>query len=106
MAMTKKDYETIAAILRREHQKIVEGPIREPMLALTILTNKLMGYFASENPNFDWDRFAKAARYDANPKPLETNVCYCINPDCLREVDEETFDQLDGMCSWCDGSGQ
>ena len=95
----RKDYVALAAILRREHEKLVHGPIREPMLALTILTNKIMGYFQSDNPNFDWDRFARASRCDDDPKPLETDECYCV--ECLRAVDQETFEWYDGHCSIC-----
>jgi hypothetical protein len=98
---TKKDYEAIAAILRREHEKLVTGVIREPHLALTILTNKIMGYFQSDSDRFDWDRFAKAARYHPDTPPPDAPGCYCT--ECYRQVDEKTFDELEGMCEVCDG---
>ena len=102
---TRKDYEAIAAILRREHEKIIEGmqQERDHLLCLTILTNKIMGYFQSDNPKFDWDRFALASRV-LNSDPPQTHKpsgCYCT--ECLRQVDEKTFDELEGMCEVCDG---
>ena len=95
---SKKDYEVFAAILQREWQKLDEGVEREPRLALTILSNKIMGYFKNDNPDFDWDRFAEACKPIETPKA--TSGCFCTN--CLRNVDEDTFDELDGMCELCD----
>lgn len=94
---SRKDYEALAAILRREWEKLDGGIVREPRLALTILTNKIMGYFKNDNPNFDWDRFAEAC----HPTTVHVqSACYCT--ECLRQVDEDTFDELDGMCELCD----
>lgn len=63
---SKKDYEAIARILLREHQKILNGvnAKRGEELCLTILRNKIAGYFQSQSDKFDWDRFAKASTYD------------------------------------------
>jgi len=99
---SKKDYEAIAAILRREHQKVVTGvqAERDPMLVLTILTNKIMGYFKSDSVAFDWDRFANACRNDDGVPEPHPSGCFCT--ECHRRVDEETFDELDGMCELCD----
>ena len=69
------------------------------MLVLTILTNKIMGYFQQDNSNFDWDRFALAARV-ADEHEVVPSSCFCT--ECHRRVDELTFDELDGMCELCD----
>lgn len=99
---TKKDYEAIARILRREHEKIITGvqQKREHELCLTILTNKIMGYFKNDSPKFDWDRFALASRVqNDDPLTLSPSACYCV--ECNRNVDEETFEELDGLCELC-----
>lgn len=103
---SKKDYEAIAAILRREHEKIITGvqQERDHLLCLTILTNKIMGYFQSDSSKFDWDRFAKASRVlNSDPETLgnrQPSGCFCT--ECHRRVDEKTFTELDGMCELCD----
>lgn len=96
----RKDYEAIAAILRREHQKVIEGiqAEREPMLVLTILSNKIAGYFHADNANFDWDRFCKAARCDEGI-PAKWSGRFCT--ECNRRVDEKTADELHGLCELC-----
>lgn len=96
----RKDYEAIAAILRREHQKVIEGiqAERDPMLVLTILSNKIAGYFQADNANFDWNRFCKAARCDEGI-PAKWSGCFCT--ECNRRVDEETFEELSGECEMC-----
>ena len=100
---TKKDYVAIAAILRREHEKIITGvqQERDHLLCLTILTNKIMGYFKNDNPNFDWDRFALASRAlnSDDPQTHKPSGCFCT--DCYRRVDEQTFEELDGLCEVC-----
>ena len=98
---SKKDYGAIAAILRREHEKIVTGVQKERdlELCLTILTNKIMGYFQRDSVAFDWDRFAKAARMPDDETP-EPSGCFCT--ECHRRVDHKTFEELDGMCEVCD----
>jgi len=98
---SKKDYEAIASILRREDQKIIEGiqQQRDPALILTILTNKIAGYFRRDSNKFDWDRFAEASRYNATPKP---HISKCCCTECHRDVDEDTFIELEGMCELCD----
>jgi hypothetical protein len=112
---SRKDYEAIAAILRREHEKVIDGTNDErgAHLCLTILTNKIMGYFQNDNPKFDWDRFAIASRVlnvypelgpAARGKSAILNEQKCACEECKNPVTEETFTELDGLCEECTNS--
>ncbi|AMD58903.1 hypothetical protein V6R85_02545 [Agrobacterium sp. CCNWLW32] len=64
--MTRKDYETIAAAIRRSRAKDREGIVR--VIAgnmLDDLAEDLAGELAADNPRFDTARFLKACGCEA-----------------------------------------
>lgn len=58
MALSRKHFEVIAEILRDQH---VGDPNTHDYLVIYDTAHDLAGYFATENPNFDRERFLKAA---------------------------------------------
>lgn len=58
MALSRKHYEAIAGILREQHGG---DPNTHDYLVMYDTASDLASYFATENPNFDRERFLKAA---------------------------------------------
>lgn len=58
--LTRKHFEALAAIIRRENEKLDNGQQADPRTTLNVIANKLADLCASENPNFDRDRFGRA----------------------------------------------
>ncbi len=56
----RKDYEAVAAILRREHQKLDDGVTCDPRTSLNIIGNKIASYFLADNANFSMEKFGNA----------------------------------------------
>ena len=59
--MTKKDFEAIAAIIRR--LSTIHVPDENGQGMLLTVTNDLAEYFATVNPNFDRAKFLKACGF-------------------------------------------
>lgn len=58
--MSRKDYEAIAALLR-DHADTLSDPTQAPDIAVRDLMDGMADLFAADNPNFDRERFLKAA---------------------------------------------
>lgn len=64
MAMTKKNYEAVARVLREEREQW-EGN-GQVLNALAYVASGLAGAFAADNQSFDRKRFLEAARVPVN----------------------------------------
>ena len=62
--MTRKHFQAIAAIIRREHEKLDQQPRYCARDMLNTIGNKIANVCEQENPNFDRERFAKACSSD------------------------------------------
>ncbi len=67
--MTRRHFIAIAEIIRQnviDVDALPEGPVATAaMTTLRITTNQLMGYFKTENPLFDEDRFLVACGFNS-----------------------------------------
>lgn len=62
---SKKDYEAIAKILRKERGRMLDPLCREQMNeALDEIAGQIADHFQHNSPNFDADRFLEAATVD------------------------------------------
>ena len=59
MAMTKKDYEAVARVIREVREEFPEGTAPP---ALSYVASGLASVFAANNERFDRQRFIQAAR--------------------------------------------
>ena len=61
--MTRKHFEAVAAILRDTGASTVQEPTEHEkgrQFQSAVIAGRLAGYFATENENFDRERFMKA----------------------------------------------
>lgn len=65
MAMTRKNYEAVAAVLRDERENWDETP--QVLTALDYVASRLAGVFAADNQAFDRGRFLAATGAAVNP---------------------------------------
>jgi len=63
MAMSKKDYEAVAKVIRDERGNWESGQVG---LALSYVASALASTFAASNPRFDRAKFLDAARVHAD----------------------------------------
>lgn len=67
MAMSRKDYEKVAAILREENAFAANGrdvASRTARAVVATVAVKMADMFAEDNPRFDRDRFLEACEAD------------------------------------------
>jgi hypothetical protein len=76
--MSKKNYEAIAALLRRQHVR--SNRSTDAIAALDVLREDMADYMAEDNPRFDRGRFLAACRgedyevrgYDSKSGTIQT----------------------------------
>ena len=57
--MSRKDYVAIAAAIRAEYEAVADGPALRRVVEQT--ADRIADVFAADNPNFDRERFLRAA---------------------------------------------
>lgn len=93
--MTKKDYEAIASVIRKQWSELTAGPDSAALITLDLTSKGIADVMEQDNPRFDRARFLAACRGEDATDSAGRKVRYSKDKSMHERMCEFTADWVE-----------